>query len=73
MTAVKETGEPAGKRSLSFFAPSAIFFAVGLLTYVLVMKGVIHASHNVQIFTTVGLSIVLVAMATPWLWLSRRR
>ena len=36
-----------------------LFFAVGLLTYVLVMRGVIHASHNVQIFTTVGLSIAL--------------
>jgi branched-chain amino acid transport system permease protein len=36
-----------------------VFFATGLLVYVLVMKGVIHASHNVQIFTTVGLSIAL--------------
>jgi branched-chain amino acid transport system permease protein len=27
--------------------------------YVLIMKGVIHASHNVQIFTTVGLSTAL--------------
>ncbi|PYO45286.1 MAG: branched-chain amino acid ABC transporter permease [Candidatus Rokuibacteriota bacterium] len=36
-----------------------IFFGVGLLTYALVMRGVIHASHNVQIFTTVGLSTVL--------------
>jgi branched-chain amino acid transport system permease protein len=36
-----------------------LFFGVGLLTYVLIMKGVIHASHNVQIFTTVGLSTLL--------------
>jgi branched-chain amino acid transport system permease protein len=36
-----------------------LFFGLGLLTYVLVMRGVIHASHNVQIFTTVGLSIAL--------------
>ena len=36
-----------------------LFFLVGLLTYVLVMKGVVHASHNVQIFTTVGLSTAL--------------
>jgi branched-chain amino acid transport system permease protein len=36
-----------------------IFFGVGLLVYALVMKGVIHASHNVQIFTTVGLSTAL--------------
>jgi branched-chain amino acid transport system permease protein len=36
-----------------------LFFLVGLVTYALVMRGVIHASHNVQIFTTVGLSIAL--------------
>jgi branched-chain amino acid transport system permease protein len=36
-----------------------LFFLVGLLTYALVMKGVISASHNVQIFTTVGLSTAL--------------
>jgi branched-chain amino acid transport system permease protein len=36
-----------------------VFFAVGLVTYGLVMRGVIQASHNVQIFTTVGLSVVL--------------
>ena len=36
-----------------------VFFAVGLLSYWLVMQGVIKASHNVQIFTTVGLSIAL--------------
>ena len=36
-----------------------LFFVVGLVTYLLVMKGVIHASHNVQIFTTVGLSTAL--------------
>jgi branched-chain amino acid transport system permease protein len=36
-----------------------LFFALGLVTYVLVVRGVIHASHNVQIFTTVGLSTVL--------------
>jgi len=41
------------------FVAIPIFFVVGLLTYVLVMKGVIHASHNVQIFTTVGLSTAL--------------
>src|SRR5512143_965662 len=36
-----------------------IFFVIGLLTYTLVMRGVIKASHNVQIFTTVGLSTAL--------------
>jgi branched-chain amino acid transport system permease protein len=41
------------------FVSIPVFFVVGLVTYVLVMKGVIHASHNVQIFTTVGLSTLL--------------
>ena len=36
-----------------------LFFAIGLGVYGLVMRGVIHASHNVQIFTTVGLSTAL--------------
>lgn len=36
-----------------------VFFVVGLLSYWLVMRAVIRASHNVQIFTTVGLSIAL--------------
>ncbi len=54
-----------------------LFFVVGLVTYALVMRGVIHASHNVQIFTTVGLSTALQNVAlvlwsgdfrtlTPW-------
>jgi branched-chain amino acid transport system permease protein len=41
------------------FASIPLFFLVGLLTYLAVMKGVISASHNVQIFTTVGLSTAL--------------
>jgi branched-chain amino acid transport system permease protein len=40
-----------------------VFFGVGLLVYALVMRGVIRASHNVQIFTTVGLSTVLQSAA----------
>jgi branched-chain amino acid transport system permease protein len=36
-----------------------LFFLIGLASYYLVMRGVIAASHNVQIFTTVGLSIAL--------------
>lgn len=36
-----------------------LFFLFGVLVYALVMRGVISASHNVQIFTTVGLSVVL--------------
>ena len=38
---------------------AVLFFALGLVVYLLVMKGVIHASHNVQIFTTVGLATLL--------------
>jgi branched-chain amino acid transport system permease protein len=36
-----------------------VFLLVGLVIYMLVMKGIIRASHNVQIFTTVGLSTLL--------------
>jgi branched-chain amino acid transport system permease protein len=36
-----------------------LVFAAGWLSYVVVMRPVIHASHNVQVFTTVGLSIAL--------------
>lgn len=36
-----------------------LFFAVGWVSYRAVMRPVIQASHNVQIFTTVGLSIAL--------------
>ena len=40
-----------------------IIFAGGWLSYRLVMRPVINASHNVQVFTTVGLSIALQAVA----------
>src|SRR5438876_39776 len=36
-----------------------LFFLVGWVSYRAVMRPVIHASHNVQVFTTVGLSIAL--------------
>ena len=36
-----------------------LVFGFGWLSYRMVMRPVIHASHNVQVFTTVGLSIVL--------------
>jgi branched-chain amino acid transport system permease protein len=45
------------------FVSIPLFFGIGVLTYALVMKGVIHASHNVQIFTTVGLSTALQNLA----------
>jgi branched-chain amino acid transport system permease protein len=40
-----------------------LIFAGGWLSYRMVMRPVIHGSHNVQIFTTVGLSIVLQNLA----------
>lgn len=36
-----------------------LFFLAGAAIYALVMRGIIQASHNVQIFTTVGLSVAL--------------
>jgi branched-chain amino acid transport system permease protein len=44
---------------LVLFVSIPLFFLVGTGIYVLVMRGVINASHNVQIFTTVGLSTAL--------------
>jgi len=41
------------------FVAAPLFFAIGLGVYALVMRGVVRASHNVQIFTTVGLSTAL--------------
>jgi branched-chain amino acid transport system permease protein len=42
-----------------FLVSVPVFLLVGLASYALIMRGVIHASHNVQIFTTVGLSTAL--------------
>src|SRR5919198_4285132 len=39
------------------------FFVLGVLAYLLVMRGVIATPHVVQIFTTVGLSIALQNLA----------
>ena len=47
-------------------------FAVGWVSYRAVMHPVIHASHNVQIFTTVGLSIALQNLALV-LWTADAR
>jgi branched-chain amino acid transport system permease protein len=44
---------------VTLFLSLPVFFVVGLASYGLIMRGVIHASHNVQVFTTVGLSIAL--------------
>jgi len=40
-----------------------LFFAVGWVSYHAVMRPVVHASHSVQVFTTVGLSVALQNLA----------
>jgi branched-chain amino acid transport system permease protein len=49
-----------------------LFFAVGWISYRVVMRPVIQASHNAQIFTTVGLSIALQNVALV-LWTADAR
>src|SRR6266545_7092241 len=49
-----------------------LIFGGGWLSYHAVMRPVIHASHNVQIFTTVGLSIALQNLALV-LWTADAR
>jgi branched-chain amino acid transport system permease protein len=49
-----------------------LFFAVGWVSYRAVMRPVIHASHNAQVFTTVGLSIALQNVALV-LWTADAR
>jgi branched-chain amino acid transport system permease protein len=44
---------------VTLVAALPLFFLVGWGSYRVVMRPVISASHNVQVFTTVGLSIVL--------------
>jgi branched-chain amino acid transport system permease protein len=44
---------------VTLVASLPLFFLVGWASYQVIMRPVIHASHNVQIFTTVGLSIAL--------------
>src|SRR5439155_24214699 len=41
------------------FVSIPLFFWIGYVTYVLVIRGVIDASHSVQIFMTGGLSTAL--------------
>jgi len=49
-----------------------LFFALGWASYRAVMRPVVHASHNVQVFTTVGLSIALQNLALV-LWTADAR
>ena len=44
---------------LTFILSLPLLFGVGWLSYRIVMRPVINASHNVHVFTTVGLSIAL--------------
>ena len=57
---------------LTLFVSLPLFFAVGWLSYRVIMRPVIHASHNVQVFTTVGLSILLQNLALV-LWTADAR
>ena len=49
-----------------------LIFGAGWLSYRIVMRPIVHASHSVQIFTTVGLSIVLQNLALV-LWTADSR
>src|SRR3954451_20615405 len=49
-----------------------LFLAVGWGSYALIMRPIGHSSHNVQVFTTVGLSIVLQNLALV-LWAADAR
>jgi branched-chain amino acid transport system permease protein len=49
-----------------------LWFAVGFGSYRAVMRPIVHASHNVQVFTTVGLSIALQNVALV-LWTADAR
>ena len=49
-----------------------LFFAVGWVSYRVIMRPVITASHNAQVFTTVGLSIALQNVALV-LWTADAR
>src|SRR5947207_10978810 len=49
-----------------------LLFAVGWGSYALIMRPIVHTSHNVQVFTTVGLSIVLQNLALV-LWSGEAR
>src|SRR5438105_8859764 len=57
---------------LTLVAALPLFFVVGWVSYRTVMRPVIHASHNVQVFTTVRLSIALQNVALV-LWTADAR
>ncbi len=57
---------------VTFVVSLPLWFAVGWASYRVVMRPIIHASHNVQVFTTVGLSIALQSIALV-LWTADAR
>ena len=57
---------------LTLAASLPVWLAVGWVSYRVVMGPIVHASHNVQVFTTVGLSIVLQNLALV-LWTADAR
>src|SRR5918993_3175432 len=57
---------------LTLIVSLPLYFAVGWVSYRAVMKPIVHASHNVQVFTTVGLSIALQNVALV-LWTADAR
>jgi branched-chain amino acid transport system permease protein len=57
---------------LTLLVALPLFLALGWMSYRVVMRPVIHASHNVQVFTTVGLSIALQNIALV-LWTADAR
>jgi branched-chain amino acid transport system permease protein len=57
---------------LTLLVALPLFLALGWVSYHVIMRPVIHASHNVQVFTTVGLSIALQNIALV-LWTADAR
>jgi branched-chain amino acid transport system permease protein len=57
---------------LTLLLSAPVWFAVGWASYRAVMRPIVQASHNVQVFTTVGLSIVLQNLALV-LWTADAR
>jgi branched-chain amino acid transport system permease protein len=57
---------------LTLIVSLPLWFVLGWLSYRAVMRPILHASHNVQVFTTVGLSIALQNLALV-LWTADAR
>ncbi len=57
---------------LTLIVSLPLWFALGWVSYRAVMRPILHASHNVQVFTTVGLSVALQNLALV-LWTADAR